>query len=36
MKTKNIMSKKINFELRNVYWLCKDPMFFNDGIKILE
>lgn len=36
MRTKNILSNKIRFELRSVYWLCKDATFYSEGIKILQ
>jgi hypothetical protein len=36
MRNKNILSPKVRFELRNVYWLCKDPTFFKEGLQILE
>jgi hypothetical protein len=35
MRTKNILSDKVKFNLRSVYWLCKDPTFYSEGIKVL-
>lgn len=36
MRTKNILSSKVRFNLTSIYWLCKDATFYNDGIKILQ
>jgi hypothetical protein len=36
MKTKNILSPKVSFSLSNVFWLCKEPEFYNEAIKILK
>jgi hypothetical protein len=36
MKTKNILSSKVRFNLNSVYWLCKDKLFYTEGIKILQ
>jgi hypothetical protein len=36
MKTKNIQSGQIKFDLSSVYWLCKDKTFFTEGVKILQ
>lgn len=36
MRTKNIQSSKVKFELSSVYWLCKDVTFYTEAIKILQ
>ena len=38
METKNIVGGKdsVRFDFRSVYWLCKDPHFYKEGIKILK
>jgi hypothetical protein len=36
MRTKNIQSSKVKFELSNVYWLCKDALFYSEALKILQ
>lgn len=36
MRTKNILSPKVIFSLSSVYWLCKEPEFYNEAIKILK
>ncbi len=36
MRTKNILSPQLKFNLRNVYWLCRDQTFYSEGIKILQ
>lgn len=28
MKTKNIQSTEVSFNINNIYWLCKDPTFY--------
>lgn len=36
MREKNIAnSEESGFRFNDIYWLCKDPTFFNEGIKIL-
>ena len=36
MRTKNIHSSKVSFNLSSVYWLCKDATFYKEGIAILK
>lgn len=36
IKTKNIQDPDTGFKFNNIYWLCKDPTFYSEGIRILE
>lgn len=36
MRTKNLVGSETKFNFSNVYWLCKDPTFYKEGIKILR
>ncbi len=36
MRVKNIADHQIGFKFNNVYWLCKDPTFYKEGIQILK
>ena len=36
MKNKNIQDKESGFKFHQIYFLCKDPTFFKEGINIMR
>ena len=36
MKEKNLVDQSSSFRISNIYWLCKDKTFFEEGLKILK
>ena len=32
MREKNLVSSDSKFRFRDIYWLCKDPDFYKEGI----
>jgi hypothetical protein len=36
MRTRNILDVSSSFDLKYIYWLCKDSKFFKEGIEIMR
>ena len=36
MAAKNIQDPQNRFRIGDIYWLCKDPTFYNEGLKIFK
>ena len=36
MREKNLSASDSKFRFRDIYWLCKDLGFYNEGIQILR
>lgn len=36
MRTRNILDPSSSFDLKYIYWLCKDVKFYREGIEIMR